>query len=54
MFHEPLFLNNDSEIEGEDELLSDFEDITQSFIVDPFVNEVEDFSGNMSHLTLFF
>ena len=39
IFCDSLFVNNDSDIESDDELLSDFEDTTRSFSVDPFVNE---------------
>lgn len=38
IFCDSLFMN-ESEIESEDELFNGFEDVSQYFIVDPFVNE---------------
>lgn len=40
-------MNNDSETESEDGLLSDFEDVTQAHIVDPHVSK--GLSRKMNH-----
>lgn len=46
LLRDSVFANNDSDIESEDELVSDFEDFVPSFTVDPYINEGFEWTGD--------